>query len=160
MVQHKPKACKFCGCMFTPHYKVGARQIACSKRECQCARNGANLQKLYDSDPGYNYDNVKRYRARHPNYQKQRRQKLKEAALASEVSQMRSSQQQHQRIPASLFVSSGTSEIQSELSSVKTVRPRTRGRPPREIQTELTLSFSVQLDKLLPSLRRVRYKSS
>jgi hypothetical protein len=158
MVRHEPKACQFCRNKFAPHPKVGRRQIACTKPECQRARKRANLQKFYSSDVDYNYDNVKRYRARHPDYQKQWRQKHKEARLISPAILMPPSSRQ--RIPASLFVSSESSEIQTELSPVKTVRPYKRARPQREIQTELTLSFSVQLAQLLTSLPEVRYKSS
>jgi hypothetical protein len=158
MVRHEPKACQFCRNKFAPHPKVGRRQIACTKPECQRARKRANLQKFYSSDVDYNYDNVKRYRARPPDYQKQWRQKHKEARLISPAILMPPSSRQ--RIPASLFVSSESSEIQTELSPVKTVRPYKRARPQREIQTELTLSFSVQLGKLLTSLPEVRYKSS
>ena len=155
MVQHEPKACQFCGRKFAPHPNVGLRQIACTKPECQRARKRVNLQKFYRSDPGYNYDNVKRYRARHPDYQKQWRQKRKEACLTSgTVLTPPGSQQQQQRIPASLFVSSESSEIQTELSSVKTAKSHNGSRPLRKIQTELTLSFSVQLANLPLLCRR------
>ncbi len=122
MVQHKPKACQFCCDKFTPHPKVGLRQIACKKPECQRARKRENLKRFYRSDPGYNYDNVKRYRASHPDYQKQWRQKRKENLNAQYLSLEEAlktpetpGSQQQQQIPASLFVSSKASEIQTAI---------------------------------------------
>ena len=164
MVQHEPKACQFCGEQFSPHPKVGPRQIACRKAECRRARKRENLQALYRSDPGYNYDNVKRYRVNHPDYQRQWRQKRKEkmSALNSALKTALKTPgvRQYQQIPASLFVSPQAGEIQTGLSSVKTASPSKRTRPLREIQTELTLYFSVQLSKLLTCLPEARYKSS
>jgi hypothetical protein len=160
MVQYEPKACQFCGDPFIPHPKVGARQIACRRAECQCARKRENLQNLYRSDPGYNYDNVKRYRASHPDYQRLWRQRRKEKLNALDTARKRTPTGQHQYIPASLFVSPKTDEIQTELSSVKTIIPTKRTRPLREIQTELTLYFSVPLSKLTDFLPDARYKPS
>lgn len=146
MVHHQPKSCQFCGEVFTPHPKVGMRQIVCTSRECQRARKRANLKSFYLTDPGYNYDNVKRYRATHPNYQRRWRQKRKEklkafyAPTSSGIGQ--------QSIPARLSVSPQRSEIQTELTSLKTKRTSQRVVRSREIQTELTLNFSVELSKL------------
>jgi hypothetical protein len=160
MVQHESKACQFCGDQFTPHRKVGSRQIACWKPECRRARKRENLRRLYISDPGYNYDNVKRYRACHPEYQRQWRQKQREKLNAQNSAPIRRPSGQKQHIPASLFVSPQAGKIQTELSSVKTVHPSKRARPLREIQTELTLNFSVQLSNLLDFLPYPRYKPS
>ena len=146
MVQHEPKTCRFCGDRFIPHPKVGTRQITCLKAQCQRARKRANLQRLYDSDPGYNYDNVKRYRASHPDYQKQWRQKRKKQQDAQCSEPKAVPADSVQQIPASLV------EIQTELSSVKTVKPAQRVGAPSEIQTDLTLYFSVPLSGLLSSL--------
>ncbi len=138
MVRHEPKVCRFCGETFRPHPKVGSRQIACKKPPCQRTRKRENLKRFYRSDPGYNYDNVKRYRASHPDYQKQWRQKRKQnlnarylCLKAAVKTAGTAGRQQQLQIPASLFVCSKA----------------------REIQTELTLSFSVQLSKLLASVR-------
>ena len=160
MVQHESKACQFCGDQFTPHRRVGSRQIACRKPECRRARKRENLKRLYLSDPDYNYDNVKRYRACHPDYQRQWRQKQKDKLNARNSAPKTRPSGQQQYIPASLFVSPEAGEIQTELSSVKTASPPKRTRPLREIQTELTLYFSVQLSKLLDFLPDARYKPS
>ena len=160
MVQHEPKACQFCGEQFIPHPKVGPRQIACRRAECQRARKRGNLQALYRSDPGYNYDNVKRYRSSHPDYQRQWRQNRKEKLNALDTAFHTTHAGRQQHIPASLFVSPQAGEIQTGLSSVKTASPSKRTRPLREIQTELTLYFSVQLSKLLDYLPDSRYKPS
>ncbi len=156
MVQHEPKVCRFCGHRFIPHPKVGLRQIACTKAQCQRARKRANLQRLYDSDPGYNYDNVKRYRASHPDCQKQWRQKRKgqSGTLCSEPKAVIAGSVQ--QIPASLFVSPQVSEIQTELSSVKAVKLPQRVQASSEIQTDLTLYFSVPLSGLLTSLPKLK----
>jgi hypothetical protein len=160
MVQHEPKACQFCGERFIPHRKVGPRQIACKKLECRRARKRENLKEFYRSDPGYNYDNVKRYRVSHPDYQRLWRQRRKEKHNTLDSAPETAPGGQHQHIHASLFVSPQAGEIQTELGSVKTVYPAKRTQPLREIQTELTLYFSVQLSKLLDSLPEARYKSS
>jgi hypothetical protein len=167
MVQHDPKACQFCGEQFIPHQKVGPRQIACQKAECRRARKRENLQKLYRSDPGYNYDNVKRYRTNHPDYQRRWRQKRKEKLKTLDPARLDAGQARktacagrQQQIAASLFVSPEAAEIQTELSPVKTDIATKRNRALREIQTELTLYFSVQLSKLLDVLPEARYKPS
>ena len=163
MVQHEPKACQFCGEQFIPHPKVGSRQIACNKPECRRTRKRGNLQALYRSDPGYNYDNVKRYRVNHPDYQRQWRQRRieKMSALNSALkTALKTPGVRQQQIPASLFVSPQAGEIQTGLSSAKTDMPAKRSRPLREIQTELTLYFSVQLSKLIDFLPDARYKPS
>jgi hypothetical protein len=138
MVHQESKVCQFCGDRFTPHRKVGSRQIACWKPECRRARKRENLRRLYLSDPGYNYDNVKRYRACHPEYQRQWRQKQREKHSARNSVPIRRPSGQQQHIPASLFVSPQAGKIQTELSPVKTTRPSKSVRPFREIQTELT----------------------
>ena len=160
MVQHEPKGCQFCGDEFIPHPKVGTRQIACTKPECQRTRKRENLKRFYRSDPDYNYDNVKRYRASHPDYQRLWRQKRKENLGAQQSTPETVPFDQQQHIPASLFVSQAAGEIQTELTSVKTVCPAKNPRPLREIQTELNLYFSVQLSKLLDFLPDARYKPS
>jgi hypothetical protein len=160
MVQHEPKACQFCGDPFIPYAKVGPRQIACTRAECQRARKKENLENLYRSDPGYNYDNVKRYRANHPDYQRLWRQRRKEKLKALDYVGKTAPGGWQQHIPASLFVSPQAGEIQTELSPVKTNTATKKNRPLREIQTELTLYFSVQLSKLMDYLPEARYKPS
>lgn len=150
MVQHEPKACRFCGDSFIPHPKIGLRQIACTKAQCQRARKRANLQRLYDLDPGYNYDNVKRYRASHPDYQKKWRQKRQEQPGTQCSESKAAATSRMQQIPASLV------EIQTELSSVKTVKFAKKVQAPGEIQTDLTLYFSVPLSGLLTSLPQLK----
>ena len=164
MVEHEPKACQFCGGPFIPHPKVGARQISCGKIECHRARKRGNLQTLYLSDPDYNYENVKRYRADHPDYQSVWRQRRKEQLKGLDSISKATATGVRQHIPASLFVSGNAGEIQTELSPVKTVKPHKSNRPFREIQTELTLYFSVPLsnpaENLPDWITDARYKPS
>jgi hypothetical protein len=77
MVEHPTTRCQFCDDPFVPHTKVGPRQFACEKTVCKQARIKWTRRQWYKKNPGYNYDNVKRYREAHPDYQKQWRQRKK-----------------------------------------------------------------------------------
>lgn len=66
------KECLYCGRMFVPEPRVGARQKACSQ-ECGRARKRENNQAFARNNPGYwtgRYDEVKTWRAKHPEYQR------------------------------------------------------------------------------------------
>jgi hypothetical protein len=71
------KQCRYCGKMFLPDPRVGARQKACS-RECAKARKQENNQSFARINPGYwsgRYDELKDWRAKHPEYQRNWRQR-------------------------------------------------------------------------------------
>lgn len=137
MVQHEPKSCRFCGDTFTPHPKVGSRQISCSKPICKMERVRLTRRQWYRNNPGYNYENVKEYRQAHPDYQKQWRRRKKHQS------------HKKSRLPSR--------EIQNQLSHTKTIADVGITQPSHEIQTELTLYFSVPLSgflQVLPAARR------
>lgn len=106
-MQHQPKACQFCGDRLTHHPKVGLRQIACKRHECQRARKRANLKSFCLTDSGYKYENVRRYRASHPDYQRQWRKKRKEKLKAQYSPKPPSS---WQPIAASLIITPPTGD--------------------------------------------------
>jgi hypothetical protein len=47
----KQKRCIICNCYFTPHYKVGDRQKACSNPECQWMRQKLNQLSWEAANP-------------------------------------------------------------------------------------------------------------
>jgi hypothetical protein len=77
----RQKRCEFCGRFFTPNRRVGNRQRSCGRTECKKARKTAAQQTWVNNNPGYfkgRYDNTRRWRRAHPDYQRQRRQKIRE----------------------------------------------------------------------------------
>lgn len=71
--------CRYCGNFFVPDPRVGNRQKACSI-ECQRLRKKENNRAFTEKSPGYwsqRYEEVKQWRQRHPDYQRQWRQKRK-----------------------------------------------------------------------------------
>ena len=173
MVQQNPKQCKYCPDMFTPHPKIGDKQTTCNKQACQRARKRENLKNLYLSDPGYNYDNVKRYRQKNPDYQKQWRQRRqaksrllcqeitkasRDLSSAPESPETSAGSQHQQAIANSSLVKTNKCEIQTALTSVKTnnFTDGTQLRPGSEIQTELTFCFSMALSRLIDLLPEVK----
>lgn len=69
--QQRKRSCCFCRDYFTPDPRVGSRQVACPRPECQKARKQANQERWLRQRPGYfegRYDNTKRWLAEHPRY--------------------------------------------------------------------------------------------
>jgi hypothetical protein len=60
MVEARP--CSVCGVVFQPHPRVGERQKACSRTECQRERHRRNCAAWHELNPGY--DRERRLRAR------------------------------------------------------------------------------------------------
>jgi hypothetical protein len=67
------KRCRYCGSWFIADPRVGDRQKACSTH-CQRLRKKENNRIFSKNNPGYwrgRYDYVKRWRQKHPDYQRQ-----------------------------------------------------------------------------------------
>jgi len=67
------KRCKFCGRYFTPDKRVGDRQKACSRKECQRARKQLAQSNWVKKNPNYfkgRYEYVKEWRAKRKDEQK------------------------------------------------------------------------------------------
>lgn len=74
------KRCRYCGKMFVPDRRVGARQKACSA-ECRKQRKKENNRAFSGKNRDYwrgRYSVVKEWRKNHPDYQKFWRQTRKE----------------------------------------------------------------------------------
>jgi len=72
------KRCGCCGKFFKPHAFVGDRQTYCSREECQKERKRKSQQKWVVENQGYfrgRYGTLKEWRALHPLYQRQWRQR-------------------------------------------------------------------------------------
>lgn len=68
------KRCKFCGRYFTPDKRVGDRQKACSRKECQRARKQLAQSNWVKKNPNYfkgRYEYVKEWRSKKKNKQKE-----------------------------------------------------------------------------------------
>jgi hypothetical protein len=69
--RRRKRCCRFCRELFTPDPRVGPRQVACSKPECQKARKKANQDDWVSRHPEYfrgRYPNTKRWLEDHPGY--------------------------------------------------------------------------------------------
>ena len=142
MVTHEPKACQFCGDTFLPHAKVGPRQIACEKSACKKERVKQTRRQWYKKNPGYNYDNVKRYRQEHPDYQKQWRHRRKENHRKSLTTLIP---------PEPNTTWRAKREIQNQLTLAKTTTHIELHRV-SEIQNKLSLCFSIPLCEFFQSI--------
>ncbi len=72
--------CAYCGRMFVPDRRVGARQKTCSAA-CRKIRKHESNRRFRRKDPGYwlgRYEVVKAWRAEHPGYQREWRKRQKE----------------------------------------------------------------------------------
>jgi hypothetical protein len=83
---HSPKQCRFCGCWFRPDPRVGNKQIACFRRECQQERHRQSDARWRANNPDHfqgrlhylnhknwlakpgNAEYLKNYRETHPAY--------------------------------------------------------------------------------------------
>lgn len=80
MMMAGKKRCVCCGAMFVPDRRVGVRQKTCSAA-CRKARKRENNKSFSRKNPEYwrgRYEDVKAWRAKHPGYQKQWRQRQRE----------------------------------------------------------------------------------
>jgi len=82
------KKCPYCKTQFTPHPKVGDRQITCGKPACKKALKSDNNRRWRQRNPDYyskgysrlkdwleeNPGYLKRYRGSHPEYVKKNRE--------------------------------------------------------------------------------------
>jgi hypothetical protein len=74
------RRCRYCGKVFAPDRRVGARQKACSA-ECGRLRKKENNKAFGRANPGYwcgRYKTIKAWRAQHPDYQRQWRRRKAE----------------------------------------------------------------------------------
>ncbi len=81
--RRRGKRCRFCGELFLPNPRLKARQVACSKPQCQKARKRANQEDWLKRHPGYfkrRYPNTKEWLQAHPGYQAQYRREHAEKA--------------------------------------------------------------------------------
>ena len=80
------KKCLYCGKEFIADPRVGQRQNACSV-QCQKLRKRENNKVFSRNNPGYwrgRYESLKEWRQKHPDYQRQWRQKRKQSVLANQ----------------------------------------------------------------------------
>ena len=81
------KNCPYCKTQFTPHPKVGERQITCGKPACKAALKSDNNRKWRQRNPDYHRDYprvkdwleqkpgyLKKYRESHPEYVEKNRE--------------------------------------------------------------------------------------
>ena len=79
--------CRYCGNSFVPDRRVGNRQKTCSIA-CQRLRKKENNRVFTEKNPGYwsqRYEEVKRWRQRHPDYQRRWRLAKRKGRSASEI---------------------------------------------------------------------------
>lgn len=67
------RRCRYCGRYFKPDYRNRGTQKCCRRTECAQQRKGDAQKKWVRANPGYfngRYENTKRWRMEHPEYQK------------------------------------------------------------------------------------------
>lgn len=77
----RQKHCEFCGRFFTPDRRIGNKQRCCYRPECRKLRKAASQaawSAKNDDYFKYRYENTKIWRAARPEYQRQRRKKIRE----------------------------------------------------------------------------------
>jgi hypothetical protein len=128
------KRCRFCKELFCPDPRIKARQIACSKRECQRARKKENQDSWVARHSDCftkRYVNIKAWRQQHPDYQRRwrrehpevrtrdnqgRRQRRKLAHLArAEIQDSISLQKPIKKAVKPYLVRAGGAEIQDSI---------------------------------------------
>lgn len=75
------KRCEFCGRYFRAHRFVGSRQRACTEVGCKKKRKQSSQKSWLGKNPEYfrgRYGELKRWRDKHPGYQRQWRAKRRE----------------------------------------------------------------------------------
>lgn len=73
---HRKRPCRFCRRWFQPDPRLGSRQYACSREDCQATRQKANEQAWLEHHPGYFRGREAAHRAwreAHPEAQRRRR---------------------------------------------------------------------------------------
>ncbi|MGZ6202780.1 MAG: hypothetical protein ACXWMO_13065 [Syntrophales bacterium] len=83
----RQRRCPYCGKLFIPDVRVGGRQKACSLA-CQRSRKKENNRSFRARNPEYwwgRYEEVKDWRQKHPDYQRQWRQARKQRRSAGEI---------------------------------------------------------------------------
>jgi hypothetical protein len=85
MAQRAPRRrrCQFCSELFLPDLRLKARQVACSKLECQKERKASNQRRWLERHPNYfsgRYYNTKTWRSAHPAYRAEYRRTHPDAA--------------------------------------------------------------------------------
>ena len=79
------RRCHFCQDLFLPSPRLNARQVACSKSDCQKARHAANQAAWLKQHPGYfsrRTVKTKQWLNRHPGYRARHRKQHPQYAAA------------------------------------------------------------------------------
>jgi hypothetical protein len=85
--RRRQKRCDYCGKLFIPDVRVGERQKACSPA-CQRVRKKENNRAFRGRNPEYwlgRYEEVKEWRRKHPDYQKEWRQARQQRRSGHEI---------------------------------------------------------------------------
>jgi hypothetical protein len=89
------RPCQFCGKKFRPDRRQGTRQRACPRQRCQKARHAANCREWHKENPvspTTAAEKARAFRAEHPDYQRERRDRPR--AWERELEQQRLRRQQ------------------------------------------------------------------
>ena len=121
------RGCVICRNKVKPHPKVKDRQVTCGRLACRVARRISQQAQWRKKNPTYfrdRYEDVKRWRARHPDYQRKwRAQKKAQAPLNKPI----------------------VGEIQSQSSHIETASAWERRVPLSEIQSQLSVFLNKEL---------------
>ncbi len=77
----KQKRCAYCGRYFKPDYRVRKTQKSCQSERCKRKRKKESQSRWLEKNPDYfrgRYENTKRWRKDHPEYQRQWRARRRE----------------------------------------------------------------------------------
>ena len=132
------KRCRFCQRKFQPHPKVGQRQWACSRFECQRARQKHNQIDWLERNPvdyqKWYQDYGKAWRQKHPDYQRNYRNRKRAGTETPLPAARRSQTEQVLR----WLLRQVRDEKKEQLTHAKTVN---KGRSQYEKKEQLTPCF-------------------
>jgi hypothetical protein len=148
------KKCPYCKTQFTPHPKVGERQITCGAPVCKAALKSDNNRKWRQRNPDYHrdYPRVKEWLEQNPGYLKEYRESHPEYVEKNREAQRVRDRRKKLRLDIHAQLKRQSHEITNQLweSSNLDMQAQLDVKPP-EITFILTtlpcLDIQVQLDR-------------
>ena len=112
------KECPYCNILFTPHVKVGSRQITCGKPDCKKQLKAENNKRWWRENSDHysnDYRRLKQWLDKHPGYLKQYRQNHPEYVQKNRQAQRRRDQSKKLRLDIQAYLKNQMPNITEQL---------------------------------------------
>ena len=112
------KECPYCNILFTPHVKVGSRQITCGKPDCKKQLKAENNKRWWRENSDHysnDYRRLKQWLDKHPGYLKQYRQNHPEYVQKNREAQRHRDQSKRLRLDIQAYLKSQMPNITEQL---------------------------------------------